>query len=55
MDTRCPTCQAHLHRRRHVLLPLFGQTMQRTGEPAHEVRARFLGGLHARHLGGGSL
>jgi hypothetical protein len=50
MDTRCPTCQTHLRRRRTALLPLFGRTMQHTGEPAHEIRAQFLGGLHKRHL-----
>jgi hypothetical protein len=54
-DTRCPTCQDHLRRRRPALLPLFGRTMQATGEPAHEIRARFLGGLHKRHLDGHEL
>lgn len=51
----CEKCQGYAARRQKVLVPAMVATRRRTGESTQEVIDRFMGGVHARHLAGGSL
>ncbi len=55
METDCPTCDAYFERREPVLTEAIAHQVERTHEAAETIFARFVRGVHQRHLAGLSL
>lgn len=51
----CVPCLAYATRRRSVLSPAMAVAAIKNGESSAEIVDRYMGGVHARHLAGGSL
>lgn len=48
----CHTCTTYALERNEVLAPHMARLHMQTGEPIPAIAARFMAGVHARHLGG---